>query len=253
MQTEAPGASGAFQHHHHNHHHHKQQPARLMPPPTYPSTSRGLFCSVLHGSALAWPTSSNLFGLVKRETRHVFEVGELERSRSTHTTFLLRSIKHLAKGESEKQILRFCLLRVCCSLLLQKWCLLTSPRTLLNSNFSSFVRLLPRPLSLSPVFVLSRPCRNGEEHSMRRMSLVVCLIVCKIVLPFMEPDQTKRSIRQIRYCVCILCIRCNFVVLSPFYAFLFPLRQRVREGGAAGEERKPGSKKRGGRPHVCNR
>ncbi|CAM9673356.1 unnamed protein product, partial [Hapterophycus canaliculatus] len=41
---------------------------------------------------------SNLFGLVKREFQHVFEVGELERSRSTHTAFLLRSIKQLAKG-----------------------------------------------------------------------------------------------------------------------------------------------------------
>ncbi|CAM9101452.1 unnamed protein product, partial [Scytosiphon promiscuus] len=41
---------------------------------------------------------SNLFGLVKRKFQHVFRVGELERSRSTHTVFLLRSIKQLAKG-----------------------------------------------------------------------------------------------------------------------------------------------------------
>ncbi|CAN0390668.1 unnamed protein product [Pylaiella littoralis] len=42
---------------------------------------------------------SILFGLVKRDFRHVFKVGELERSRSTHTAFLLRSIKVLAKGD----------------------------------------------------------------------------------------------------------------------------------------------------------
>ncbi|CAB1121578.1 unnamed protein product [Ectocarpus sp. CCAP 1310/34] len=50
---------------------------------------------------------SNLFGLVKREFRHVFKVGELERSSSTHTSFLLRSVKHLSKGDKKmkKEIL----------------------------------------------------------------------------------------------------------------------------------------------------
>ncbi|CBN79069.1 hypothetical protein Esi_0176_0004 [Ectocarpus siliculosus] len=50
---------------------------------------------------------SNLFGLVKREFRHVFKVGELERSSSTHTSFLLRSVKHLSKGNEKmkKEIL----------------------------------------------------------------------------------------------------------------------------------------------------
>lgn len=42
---------------------------------------------------------STLFGLVKREHRHVFKVGELERSRSTHTAFLRRSVRHLVKGK----------------------------------------------------------------------------------------------------------------------------------------------------------
>ncbi|CAN0575688.1 unnamed protein product, partial [Laminaria digitata] len=50
-------------------------------------------------SLICFANSSNLFGLVKREHRHVFQVGELERSPSTHTAFLLRSVKTLSKGE----------------------------------------------------------------------------------------------------------------------------------------------------------
>lgn len=42
---------------------------------------------------------SQLFGLVKLSHRHVFKVGELERSQSTHTAFLRRSVKIITRGK----------------------------------------------------------------------------------------------------------------------------------------------------------